>query len=374
MFTRSASPPSPITPHYPRAPRPRALVWVVSAVWAALVGMTLSAHAASPKNAKPERYGNDPRVQAFATEWAAAHGQNPQVVKKRLASAKRRPDVIRLMTPATNVREKNWTAYRARFVTPHRVGKAVAFWRRHQSVLLAAQARYGVDAHIIMGILGVETIYGDQRGTVPTLDALATLAFDYPASHPRAAERAAYFRGELGALLELSNNLKRPLNSWRGSYAGALGYPQFMPSSWQRWAVDFDGDGHIDLINNPVDAIGSVANYLQVHGWVNGLPARWPATVDESNPALGSLLAPDILPTLNTQSLRAGGVTLGPEWDDPQHPLALVKLLNGRHGHPSYVIGSPNFYAITRYNQSSYYALAVIELGEAVASAIKDNP
>jgi membrane-bound lytic murein transglycosylase B len=349
---------------------------MASTLLLACVGLGAVAQAATQAQPKPaaQRYGNDPRVQAFANDWAQAHGVSASSVMARLAPAKRRQDVIRLMSPPTNVYEKNWNAYRERFVTDERIAKALIFWRRHQSALEAAQSRYGVDAHIIVGILGVETIYGEQRGKVPTLDALTTLAFDFPAAHPRAAERAAYFRGELSALLELSHSLQRPLKAWRGSYAGALGYPQFMPSSWQRWGVDFDGNGQVDLINSPVDAIGSVANYLQSHGWVKDLPARWSTAVDESSPALGALLAPDILPTLDTHALRSAGVVVPPELDPIEQPLALVKLFNGRQGHPSYVIGSANFYAITRYNQSSYYALAVIELAEAVAREMQNKP
>ena len=332
-----------------------------------------AAHAANATHhAKPRPkahfYRDDPRMHAFAQTWASDHHLEPQEVIAALGKAQRRDDVIRLMAPPANVHEKNWGTYRQNFVTSYRINKALKFWRHHARALQAAQDLYGVDAHIIVGLLGVETIYGEQRGRVPTLDALSTLAFDFPPEHPRARERAAYFQGELGALLSLSRATKRPLRQWRGSYAGALGYPQFMPSSWQRWAVDFDDNGQIDLIDSPVDAIGSVAHYLQVHGWVRGLKARWPAQVDESSPLLGQLLAPDILPTLDVPALRAGGVGMPDRIGAQNQPLALVKLLNGRQQAPTYVIGSPNFYAITRYNQSSYYALAVVELGEAVAA------
>ena len=330
-------------------------------------------------------YANDARVRAFAESWAQANGQSFAQVWGVLRQAKRRDNVIQLVKPAPNVREKNWAEYRRRFITPHRIARGLKFWREHAGALARAQRRYGVEAHIIVGILGVETIFGQYKGRVRTLDALTTLAFDFPAEHPRAEQRQAYFQGELGDLLRLSQASARAASDWRGSYAGALGYPQFMPSSWLRWGVDFDANGRVDLVQSPVDAIGSVAHYLAEHGWQHGLPARWPTTLKplaaaDTSPettamrqARAQALQPDIVPTLDAAALAAAGAALPKQWvraeAAPNAPLALVELHNGATGEPSHVIGSPNFYAITRYNQSSYYALAVIELGEAIAEA-----
>lgn len=330
-------------------------------VWLALLSSASAADAAS--------YAQDARVQAFARDLAERTGQDFDAVWASLRQAKRRPDIIRLMRPAKSPSDKNWQAYRSRFITPHRIERGLRFWQQHAEAIAAAEQRYGVDAHIIIGILGVETIFGQFKGKVRALDALTTLAFDFPEQHPRAEQREAFFRDELQALFVLSQQEGQAVSQWRGSYAGALGYPQFMPSSWRRWAVDFDGDGHINLIDNPVDAIGSVAHYLADHGWQAGLAARWPTTVSGGDPStLQAALAPDIVPTLDRLTLLAAGAQLPPDLPSDTPALALVMLHNGREGVPTYVLGSQNFYAITRYNQSSYYALAVIELGEAIAA------
>ncbi len=337
-----------------------------SAVCACVLALGLATSASS----QAKSYRDDARVRAFAQQWALEHHQTFASVWGVLRQAQKRPDIIRLMQPSTMAATKNWASYRSRFVTDHRIARGVAFWQQHARALQRAETTYGVDAHIIVGILGAETIFGQFKGKVRTLDALTTLAFDFPNEHPKSDSRSAYFLGELGALLTLSRQQATHTKQWRGSYAGALGYPQFMPSSWLRWGVDFDQDGRIDLINSADDAIGSVAHYLADHGWQRGLPARWATQVAAApSDALAAALAPDILPTLTPQSLAAAGAQLPEELPSPVPALALVELRNGEQAEPTYVIGSPNFYAITRYNQSSYYALAVIELGEAIAQA-----
>ena len=264
----------------------------------------------------------------------------------------------------------NWTAYRARFVEPRRIAAGVRFWDAHAESLARAQKRYGVPAAVIVGIIGVETLYGQHLGQHRTLDVLATLALDFPSEHPRAAARQAFFRDELRAFLRLARATGVAPDAWRGSYAGALGWPQFMPSSWLAHAVDFDGDGRIDLIGSPTDAIGSVASFLAAHGWQSGMPARFAVTPPTHPQALGTLLAPDIRPTFSAEQLRELGAELPPEAQRHEGPMALVLLHNGdpaRGGKaPTYVLGTQNFWALTRYNRSSYYALAVLELGEAI--------
>ena len=202
------------------------------------------------------------------------------------------------------------------------------------------------------------------------LDALATLAFDFPDSHPRARERAEFFKGEVEQFLTWQSRRGSDPFEPRGSFAGAMGLPQFMPSSWVKYAIDFDGDGNIDLWNSPADVIGSVANYFKAFNWQPGMPTHYPVSFDPARLDLDALMAPDILPTFAVASfIDKGAVLDGPAL---QHsgPLALIELLNGPDA-PSYVAGTENLYAITRYNWSSYYAMAVIELGREVAARVR---
>ena len=264
---------------------------------------------------------------------------------------------------------KNWALYRSRFIDPVRTRAGVTFWQAQRDTLARAQATYGVPAEIIVGIIGVETIYGQQMGRFKVLDALATLALDFPAEHPRAAQRSQFFAGELGQFLKLTNQSGIDPMSLRGSYAGAMGMPQFMPSSWAKFAVDFDGDGRIDLFNSPADVIGSVANYFKTFGWQPDMPTHYNVSFDPEKLDLEALLLPDILPTFSVASFTAKGAVLDAAGQTHTGPLALVELQNGDQP-ASYVAGTENFYVITRYNWSSYYAMAVIELGRAVAQAM----
>jgi len=205
-------------------------------------------------------------------------------------------------------------------------------------------------------------------GDFRVLDALATLSFDHPPEHPRAAERSAWFRGELEQFLSLAWRSGGDPTLPLGSFAGAMGMVQFMPSSAVRFAVDFDGDGRIDLRRSTADAVGSVANYFKAHGWITGMPTHYPVSFDAATLDLETLLAPDILPTFSVASFTGKGAVLTGEALQHAGPLALVELQNGDA--PSlYVAGTENFYVITRYNQSSYYAMAVIDLAREVRTA-----
>ena len=304
-----------------------------------------------------------------ADEMAAARGLDPAWVRQTLAQAIYIPAIAKAVTPPAVGVPKNWQVYRSRFVEPIRIRAGVAFWLANQATLLRAQAETGVPAEIIAGVIGVETIYGQQLGNFRVLDALATLAFDFPASHPRAADRSTYFKGELAQFLHMMQRSDTDPTVWRGSYAGATGWPQFMPSSWHNYAVDFDGDGKVDLFTSPGDAIGSVANYLKAFGWQPGMPTHYPVQFDATRLDMPTLMAPDILPTFSVERFQANGAVL--KGAALQHPakLALIELQNG-DAPPSYVAGTENFYVITRYNWSSYYALAVIELGQQVRQAV----
>ncbi len=304
----------------------------------------------------------------FADDLAARRDLDREWVRQAIGQAQFLPQVPKLMLPPAKGTAKNWRVYRSRFVEPIRIRAGVRFWQDNRAALEKAEREYGVPAEIIVGIIGVETIYGQQMGNIRVMDALATLAFDFPTTHPRAQERNAFFRRELEQFLSLTNRSNIDPFAMKGSYAGAMGLGQFMPSSWVRYAVDFDGDGRIDLFNSPTDAIGSVANYFIGHGWKPGMPTHFGVQFDTSQLQLDDLLLPDILPTFSAASMQAKGAVLDAAGSQHAGPLALVELQNGNEP-PSYVAGTENFYAITRYNWSSYYAMAVIELGAEVAAA-----
>ena len=310
-------------------------------------------------------YASRPEALQFADDLAARRDLDREWVRQAIGQAHFLPQVPRLMLPPPKGTAKNWRVYRSRFIDPIRIRAGQRFWQENQATLERAEREYGVPAEIIVGIIGVETIYGQQMGTFRVMDALATLAFDFPSAHPRAKERTEFFRRELEQFLSLTNRSNTDPFEPRGSYAGAMGLGQFMPSSWVRYAVDYDGDGRVDLFNSPADAIGSVANYFKAFGWQTGMPTHYPVSFDTSKLDLDTLLAPDILPTFSVESFTAKGAVI--EGPALQHPgkLALV-LLENAGAPPTYVAGTENFYVVTRYNWSSYYALAVIELGEAV--------
>ena len=317
-------------------------------------------------------YTTRPEAMQFAEDLAARRDLDPAWVREALGQARYSPTVSRLMQPATKPFVKNWRVYRSRFIDPIRIEAGAKFWRANLATLERAEKEYGVPIEIIVGIIGVETIYGRDTGTFRVLDALATLAFDFPASHPRAQERSEFFKGEIEQFLSLQNRRgASPAEALalQGSFAGAMGMPQFMPSSVVKYAVDFDSDGTIDLWNSTADVIGSVASYFKAFNWQPGMPTHYPVAFDKARLDMDALMAPDILPTFSVASFTAKGATL--EGPALQHtgPLALVELLNGPDA-PQYVAGTENFYAITRYNWSSYYAMAVIELGREVAARV----
>ena len=304
----------------------------------------------------------------FADDLAWRTGLDADWVMATIGQARFLPRVPALMLPPARVSAKNWRAYRSRFIEPIRIRAGVRFWQQHSAALARAEREYGVPAEIIVGILGVETIFGQNMGNFRVLDALATLSFDFPSAHPRALERREFFRRELEQFLRLAQRYQIDPFEPLGSYAGAMGLPQFMPSSSASYAVDFDGDGQINLFASTQDAIGSVANYFIAHGWKTGMAATYPVEFDAARLDMPTLMAPDIRPTFTAAEMAAKGALV--QGSGAQHvgPLALIELQNGGDA-PSYVAGTENFYAITRYNWSSYYAMAVIELGREVAAA-----
>jgi membrane-bound lytic murein transglycosylase B len=343
---------------------------LANAAWAVEVKPAKKTVAAKPAQTQGPLYSTRPEAMQFADDLAARRDLDPDWVRDAIGQSRYNATVVRLMQPPTKTFVKNWRVYRSRFIDPVRIEAGRRFWLENQQTLERAEKEYGVPAEIIVGIIGVETIYGRDTGSFRVMDALTTLAFDFPANHPRARERSEFFKGEIEQFLTLQRRLEANPFDARGSFAGAMGMPQFMPSSRVKYAVDFDGDGNIDLSGSPADVIGSVASYFKAFNWQPGMPTHYPVSFDKSRLDMDALMAPDILPTFSVASFTGKGAVLEGQALEHPGPLALVELLNGQDA-PQYVAGTENFYAITRYNWSSYYAMAVIELGREVAARVR---
>ncbi|MCC4115275.1 lytic murein transglycosylase B [Aromatoleum toluclasticum] len=301
-------------------------------------------------------FAERPEAIRFADSMQEKHGFDRDTVLATLGRAHQEPRVLDLIRPPATLGIRSWQRYRARFLDSKRIEGGIAFWQTHAGALQKAADQYGVPPEIVVAIIGVETYYGRNTGNFEAVSALATLAFDYP-------PRAALFQGELEQLFLLAREQVRDPLSYYGSYAGAIGYPQFLPSSIRSYAVDFDGDGHIDFDNEPADAIGSVANYLARHGWVRGetvaIPALVPAEADAQ-----TLVDSGIEPALAPETIASAGIVAASA-NPPAKPATLVDLATP--GAPTeYWLGYRNFYVITRYNKSSFYAMAVYELARAL--------
>ena len=331
---------------------------------------TVAARTAEQNTASGPAYAQHEDAMAAASDIANRRDLSLQWVRRAIAQAHYSPQIAKLILPPPAGIAKNWRLYRSRFVEPIRIKAGVKFWQENRDSLARAQQQTGVPPEIIVGIIGVESIYGQKMGGFRVIDALTTLAFDFPANHPRALERSTFFRAELEQFLSLAHRTGIDPLTPLGSYAGAMGMSQFMPSSWVKYAIDFDGDSKIDLFDSPSDAIGSVANYFKAFHWQPGMPTHYPLRFDDSRLDLDGLLSNDILPTFTVLGLASRGVMLDDDALKHTGPMALIELQNGVDP-PSYFVGTENFYAITRYNWSSYYAMAVIELGRAVARAMK---
>ena len=306
--------------------------------------------AALTRAAAAESFGNRAEVRAFIDELVERHGFRAADLGQVFSRAQRLEPALQLILPAER---PSWQDYRAQFVNDQRIERGLAFWAANRESLARAEREYGVPSEVIVAIIGVETNYGRNMGRYRVLDALATLAFDY-------APRASFFRSELEQYLLLAREAKLDVFALQGSYAGAIGIPQFMPGSVRRYAVDFDGDGSIDLRRSSADAIGSIANFLRQHGWQPGEAVLLHAKV-----AADATVFTDggLRPRFRVGDLVAAGVGVEPP-PSSADTLGTLVALDGS----DYRVGLHNFWVITRYNRSALYASAVADLAEALAA------
>ncbi len=317
-----------------------------------LLAFSLSLFVSSAE-ATPKNFATRPDVQAYINSLVQKYNFDPVWLSETFGQVVPNKKIIKLMTRPSEV--KPWYFYRSLFITKTRVNNGIEFWRQNQSALKQAEQVYGVPASIIVAIIGIETSYGDIKGKFRIIDALSTLAFLYPA-------RAKFFRDELTQFLLLARDYKWDPTSVRGSYAGAIGMPQFMPSNYRHYAVNFSGKKEVDLINDPADSIGSVANYFKERGWEQGEPI--------ASPARGSLWCFHLynerfkkgnLPIATLFQLNKIGISPDKTFPDSMK-ATLMKLNNGID--EEYWVGFKNFYVITRYNSSILYAMAVYQLSQ----------
>ncbi|GBH13116.1 Membrane-bound lytic murein transglycosylase B [Pseudomonas syringae pv. actinidiae] len=301
-------------------------------------------------------YEGSPQVAEFVGELTRDYGFAGEQLMGLFREVERKQAILDAISrPAERV--KQWKEYRPMFITDTRIARGVDFWRQHEAALARAEQEYGVPAQIIVSIIGVETFFGRNTGNYRVIDALSTLGFDYP-------PRAPFFRKELREFLLLAREQQVDPLTLKGSYAGAMGLPQFMPGSFRAYAVDFDGDGHINIWTDPDDAIGSVASYFKRHGWVAGQQVVSRATARGDRVDEG--LSPALDPVMSVGELRQLGWASHDALRDDM-PVTAFRL-EGDNG-PEYWLGLNNFYAITRYNRSVMYAMAVYQLSESLVQA-----
>lgn len=305
-------------------------------------------------------FKKNPALRSFTAEMTEKHGFSAKQLRRVFRCATIRPDIIEAMERPRELLP--WYEYRKTFVTEDNAIRGVRFWKEHADDISRARARYGVSPEIIVAIIGVETRYGRNPGNYPILDALTTLTFEYPS-------RSAFFRGELEEFLLLARENSLDPCRVKGSYAGAMGFPQFMPSNYRRLAVDFDGDGKRDLLDSPADAIGSVAHYLHNNGWDMNAPVTDEAQLEGTLYFWVEKLG--LKPALSVRQLAGYGI-FPRHRDNPERRAALISL-EGENG-PIYRLGYNNFYVITRYNHNKRYAMAVAELGEMIRQRMEENP
>ncbi|MGB1907968.1 MAG: lytic murein transglycosylase B [Spongiibacter sp.] len=318
-------------------------------LWAAVLAAA-SLTAALPATAD---YRQHEKSREFVDKMVEKHSFDRKWVEDILAQAERKQSILDAMSrPAESV--MTWARYRNIFIQDVRITQGVQFWQEHAETLARAEEKYGVPAEMIVGIIGVETRFGRNMGSYRVVDALATLGFDYP-------RRSAFFLGQLEEYLLMVREQSFDAFDLKGSYAGAMGYGQFIPSSYRAYAVDFDGDGKADILTNPVDAIGSVANYFARHGWKKDAPVVTGAVLSE--PVDETLFNAGLKPSKTLKQLAHGGIASDREL--PLNLKATAMKFDGEKG-DEYWIGLKNFYVITRYNHSAMYAMAAYQLSQLV--------
>jgi len=303
-----------------------------------------------------------PGTEAFVQEAVAEHGFDREQVTELLAGARYQQSIVDAMTrPAES---KPWYDYRPIFLNQRRISEGVAFWREHRELIEQVSERFGVEPQVVVAIIGVETHYGRITGSYRVLDALATLGFHYPKELKR--DRSAFFTGELMQFLQLGREENLPLTEVTGSYAGAMGLGQFMPSSYRRYAVDFDGSGNRDLWHSLPDAVASVANYLHEHGWQPGEPVVAPV-VANGDADVSLVSRGNYKPATPVATLAEKGFVSRPDLAGDR--LAVLFELEEPE-RPGYWLGFDNFYVITRYNRSPLYAMAVTQLSDEILAGM----
>ena len=304
-----------------------------------------------------------PGAEEFASRAAEEYGLDPAEVMALLEDAEFKQSIVDAMSrPAEG---KPWYDYRPIFITDKRIKGGVKFWKENEELINQASEKFGVDPQIIVSIIGVETYYGRITGNYRVLDALTTLSFYYPDT---GNDRSPFFSKELMQFVKLGDEEGLPVREVTGSYAGAMGLGQFMPSSYREYAVDMDGDGRRDLWSSMADVIGSVANYLKRHGWQKGQPVTYPATVAEGAD-MGRVSKRSFKAETPVSELEAAGFTSTvPVPPDTLATIAALDEKDGKHYHMTF----KNFYVITRYNRSPLYAMAVYELSELIKAGFEE--
>ncbi|WP_176058625.1 lytic murein transglycosylase B [Paraburkholderia sp. BCC1876] len=322
----------------------------------------------------PQRYANNAAVDTFINDMVARYDFDPDALHALFSHVSYSATAVKLVTPSPSPSIKNWRVYQSRFLDQIRINAGVRFWRANQATLQRAYEEFGVPPEVVVGIIGVETIYGRFMGNFRVLDALTTLSFDYPSTANR-ADRQATFRKNLEDYLVWTRDSQIDPTTVLGSYTGAIGIPQFLPSSIVQYAVSYDGNKQIDLRTNQADAIGSVANYLRQNGWENGRPVVWKIGTDAGSLGVAQAAA-DGKPEPHwplDQLLRAGLLLNEPDVDiaaEAGTPVTVVDLPSPGRG-TEYMLGLKNFYVLTRYNRSFFYALAVYQLGQRVKAQME---
>lgn len=300
-------------------------------------------------------YSRRADVQGFITKMSNKHGFERLQLCALFSQVHPKPSVIKAMEKAPEGKPTPWYVYRAIFLTPERAREGAQFWQKNEKALSIVEKQYGVPAQVIVAIIGVETRYGQNKGAFRVMDALTNLAFDYP-------RRAKFFQGELEQYLLLTRDQNLEPLSLVGSCAGAIGLPQFMPSSYRHYGVDFVHNQQINLVDNPADVVASVANYFKANGWRTGEPVALRANVTTKD--YTRFLTKKLKPIWRLDELKAQGITLQTE-QMPGNTKVVFMVFEGKNG-TEYWLGFNNFYVITRYNSSRYYAMAVYQLSQKI--------